>query len=250
MIYLNGSYLNDHDSLISNKDCGFTTGIGIFDSMLAENGKPVHVIEHFERIMYDSETVIGLKPDITFKDFCGVIARLLSNNAKDEAYARIRTTVTGGKVDAPLQPAHETTLLIDVAPCPPPAETPLQCALIEDFPRIAGCILENCKRLDYSRSYAARRKAEELGAQDAILTNTDGNVACGATSNLFIEENGKLITPPLSNGVLAGITRRKIIEERDNIIEESISKERLYQADTIYLTNSFIGLRNIQVIDK
>ena len=167
MIYLNGSYLNDHDSLISHKDCGFTTGIGIFDSMLAENGKPVHVIEHFERIMHDSETVIGLKPDITFKDFCGVIARLLSNNAKDEAYARIRTTVTGGKVDAPLQTAHETTLLIDVAPCPPPLETPLKCALIEDFPRIAGCILENCKRLDYSRSYAARKKAETLGAQDA-----------------------------------------------------------------------------------
>lgn len=243
-IYLNGSIIKNEGTLISHKDCGFTTGIGIFDSMLAKDGKPIHVMEHYERIMHDSQAVIGLKPDLPFKDFCGVIAHLLSQNVKDTPYTRIRTTVTGGKVDAPLSKVQTPTVLIDVAPCKEPNNTPITCVIITDYPRISGCALENCKRLDYSRSYTARRKAEELDATEAILTNTDGNIACGATSNLFIEENGSLITPPLSDGILAGVTRRKIIEER-NVVEESISIERFKSADKIYLTNSFIGLRPI-----
>ncbi|MAZ76373.1 MAG: hypothetical protein CMH31_03625 [Micavibrio sp.] len=244
VIYINGEFVNDTSTLISHKDCGFTTGIGIFDSMLAKDGKPVHVIEHYERIMYDSETVISLKPDLSFKDFCGVVARLLSHNADGASYARIRTTVTGGTVETPLAKAQTSTILIDVTPCTEPDNTPITCAIITDYPRISGCILENCKKLDYSRSYTARREAENFGAEEAILINTDGNISCGATSNLFIEENGILITPPLSDGVLAGVTRRKIIEERD-VREESISIERLKNANKIYLTNSFIGLKPV-----
>lgn len=247
LIYLNGNIIEDNGTLVSHKDCGFTTGIGIFDSMLAKDGKPVHVIEHFERIMHDSEAVIGIKPNLSFKDFCGAVAHLLAHNTNSSPYARIRTTVTGGIVNAPLSKVNTPTVLIDVAACHEPSDAPITCAIITDYPRISGCSLENCKRLDYSRSYVARRKAEDLGAGEALLTNTDGNIACGATSNLFIEENGTLITPPLSDGALAGITRRKIIEER-NVKEESISLERLKSADHIYLTNSFIGLRPVNLV--
>lgn len=247
MIYYDGEYISDNKKIISYTDSGFTTGIGIFDSMLAKDGKPIHIIEHFERIKHDCETVIGLTPNLSFRDFCGAVARLLASNATASDYARIRTTVTGGEASAPLVKSENTSALIDVVPCAPPVETPVKCAIITDFPRISGCVLENCKRLDYSRSYAARRKAETLDAEEAIITNTDGNIACGATSNIFIEEKGTLITPPLSDGVLAGVTRRKLIEESD-VREESISIERLQAADKIYLTNSFIGLRSVILI--
>ena len=49
----------------------------------------------------------------------------------------------------------------------------------------------------------ARKKARDQGADDAIITNTNGNIACGTTSNVFIEENGQLVTPPLSEWVEA-----------------------------------------------
>lgn len=244
MIFLNGEFINDHTTLISHKDCGFTTGIGIFDSMLAQDGKLIHGKEHYERIIHDTKTVIRLNFSLSYEEFEQACLHLMKENKANNDYARIRTTVTGGQVDGPLAIAQNLTTLIDVAPCSAPAETPITCAIITDYPRIAGCVLEGCKRLDYSRSYAARRKAGSLRAQEAILTNTDGNIACGATSNIFIEENGVLITPPLSDGVLAGVTRRKIIEERD-VREESISTECLRAADKIYLTNSFIGLRQV-----
>lgn len=247
IVYLNGDFVEDKNSLISHKDCGFTTGIGIFDSMLAQDGKLIHGPEHYERIVRDTKTVIGLNFSLSYEEFEKVCLHLMKENTADNGCTRIRTTVTGGQVDAPLAIIQNLTVLIDVAPCSAPPETPITCTIIADFPRISGCVLENCKRLDYTRSYAARRKAKSLGAQEAILINTDGNIVCGATSNIFIEENGVLITPPLSDGVLAGVTRRKIIEERD-VREESISTERLRAADKIYLTNSFIGLRSVDLL--
>lgn len=247
-IYYNGDIIDGTSPFISHEDCGFTTGIGIFDSMLAKDGKPIHIIEHFERIMHDSEVVIGIKPTLSFREFGSIIAHLISTNANISPYTRIRTTVTGGIVNAPLAAAETPNVLINVAPCSEPETSPITCAVITDYPRIAGCILENCKRLDYSRSYAARHAAGKLGAQDAILTNTDGNIACGTTSNLFIKEDSDiLITPPLSDGILAGVTRRKIIEEHE-VREESISLERFKKAKKAFLTNSFINLREVQKI--
>ncbi len=249
IIYINGEYKKTKEPLISHRDCGFMTGIGIFDSMLVKNGKPVYAREHYERITHDTKTVTGLTPDISFNDFQNICMKLLEkNDLLTTGFARLRTTITGGEVSAPLAPAQTPTILIDAAKSDTPDNiTPITCAIITDFPRIAGCVLENCKRLDYTRNYAARRMAETLGATDAILTNTDGSIACGATSNIFIEENGHLITPPLSDGILAGVTRRKIIEEHD-VREESISIERLKLANKIYLTNSFIGLRKITIL--
>lgn len=250
IMYLNGEFAEDTTSLISHKDCGFTTGIGIFDSMLANEGQLIHGQDHYERILHDTEIVVGLKLSLSFENFAKICTTLIQKNNLSEGYIRIRTTVTGGIVKSPLSPAQSPTILIDVAQTKVADNSaPLTCAVITDFPRVKGCILENCKRLDYSRSYAARRKAESFGAEEAILTNTDGNIVCGATSNIFIEENGTLVTPPLSDGVLAGVTRKKLMEER-NIHEESISPQRLKSADKIYLTNSFTGLREAQLIDK
>ena len=248
MIYFNGNYIDETTPFISHRDCSFTTAIGIFDSMLSVKGKLIHLQEHYQRILHDSEIVIGITPTLSLEKFETICLKLLKENSLMKGHARIRTTITGGLVDKPLAPAHTPTILIDAAlSAPLNNETPLKCAIITDFPRITGCILENCKRLDYSRSYAARRQAEKQGAEEAILTNTNGNIACGATSNIFIEENGVLITPPLSDGVLAGVTRRKLIEER-NVLEESISPDRLKSADKIYLTNSFFGLREITLL--
>jgi branched-chain amino acid aminotransferase len=249
IIFLNNNYINDETPFLSHRDSGFTTGIGIFDSMLVKNKQPIHINEHFERVMHDSKIVIGLQPYCSPENFAVICQELIERNNIRENFVRIRTTVTGGVVKAPLLPATMPTVLIEARPSADPANvTTARCIIVSDFPRISGCSFENCKRLDYSRSYAARRMAEKLGGDEAILTNTDGNAACASTSNLFIEENGVMITPPLSDGVLAGVTRRKLIEER-GAIEESISLERLKSADKIYLTNSFLGVRKAILIN-
>ena len=248
LIFFNDEYIDEVKPIFTNLNSGITTGIGIFDSMLAQDNKLIHGAEHYERILYDSETVIGLKPRYSYKEFEKICLDLLEKNKLTKGFARIRTTVTGGEVNAPLTKSKKIDFLISAGTAEnPEGLSDIKCAVINEFPRIARCVLENCKRLDYTRSYAARRKAESMGANEAILTNTDGNIACGATSNVFIKENGTLITPPLNDGVLAGVTRKKLMEERD-ILEESISLDRLQNADSIYLTNSFFGLRLVTLL--
>lgn len=244
-IWYNGDYIDSASRFLSHQDCGFTTGIGVFDSMLAQDGAPLHITDHFERVMHDAQTVIGVTPDMSNTQFADIIARLLMENNLTSGYARIRTTITGGIVSRPLAVAEQPSILIDAAKSSHD-NSPVVCAIIEQYPRVAGNPLYNCKRLDYSESYAARRLAETMGAAEAILTNTNGNVACGATSNVFIEEDGVLITPPLSEGVLAGVTRKHLVAQGAR--EEPITKERLIAADKAFLTNSFIGLRPVTLL--
>ncbi len=248
MIFFNGQYLKD-DNIIPVNDSGFTTAIGIFDSMLSYKDELIHCIDHFDRILFDSKNVIGIEPKLSFNNFVTICRKLLAENKFDHDYARIRTTITGGIANAPLAKATECSILIHVAKASAPDEnTPITAAVITDHPRIAGCVLENSKRLDYTRSYAARRKAENKGAQEAIITNTNGTIACGATSNIFIKENLKLVTPPLSDGVLAGVTRKNILRKNKAVIEESISIDRLKAADEVYLTNSFFGMKRVKLL--
>lgn len=243
-----GKFVENSKSSVPFNDSGFANGLGIFDSMLASHTNLVHADDHFQRITYDTAIVLRLKFAMEQAEWADICGQLLDQNGLNGQCARVKTIVTGGLSDVPLQTSAKPSVIITVAPCPAPETiSPATCAIITDYPRIAGSLLENCKRLDYSRAFAARQDAKALGADEAIVTNTDGNIACGATSNIFIREGASLVTPPLSDGVLAGISRKKIIEG-GGVIEDSISIERLIEADEIFLTNCFVGHRKSSLI--
>ncbi len=241
IIFLQNDFTEDSGNIADLYHPFSFTGLGVFDSMAAIDGECQNFDYHLERFCHDANNVMGAyDPSGILKNSAEHYRPLLSKNNLMSGHARIRTVMAADN-------NNDIIFFICTGREKKPENTPITCAIIEDYPREAGNILENCKRLDYSRSVKAREKAQSLGAEEAILTNTEGNIACGATSNIFIEEDGVLMTPPLSDGVLAGVTRRKIIEERE-VIEESITPEKLKNATRAFLTNSFIGLREIQKI--
>lgn len=249
-IWKDGAFIDSFTPSMMTDDCGFAGGLGVFDSMMAKDSVLIDAGDHFDRLIHDVEIVLGMGPSWLpgFLNMTEVWQPLLSHNNLSKGYARIRTTVTGGISNGPLTISSVPTVVVTVGPSGSPENLPpIKCAVISDFPRVANCVLENCKRLDYTRAFAARRAARELGAEEAIITNTEGNIACAATSNIFIRENGMLITPPLRDGVLAGVTRKTILA-RGDAVEQSISVERLCDAADVYLTNSFTGLRKITLI--
>lgn len=95
----------------------------------------------------------------------------------------------------------------------------------------------------YDRQYA---EARADGFDEVLFTNEKGEVTEGAINNLFIEQAGKLLTPPLTSGVLPGIFRRHLLETCATAEESILTVENLKTADAVFLCNSVRGIRKVE----
>jgi branched-chain amino acid aminotransferase len=99
----------------------------------------------------------------------------------------------------------------------------------------------------YVNSALASDEARQSGFDEAILLNQDGHVAEGATCNLFMVRDGRLITPPVHDNVLEGITRNCVMqlarrEKRIEVVERSIDRSELFVCDEVFLTGTAVGI--------
>jgi len=249
-LWLNGEFVLKDKPLIHHDDSGFLRAAGVFDSMLAVNGSLVAADEHYQRLIHDCEKVLRITPDLSFDLFTQTAQDLLKHNhIFDDHYARIRTQITGGVLKEFLgKPENPTISMSCSRTRRPDNQANVEAWIISDYPRIAGCPLENCKKLDYTRAYCAMLSAKEKGGNEPIMINTDGNIACASTSSLFIVEGSNVITPPLSDGILDSISRRFLIRDY-SAQQDSISPKRLHEADAVFLSNTIRGVRPITTID-
>lgn len=245
-VWLNGKFIDKHKPAIMHDDSGMLRAAGVFDSMLAVNGKIVAAEEHYRRVAHDCETVLRIPFPVTFEQFVKTAEELLRRNGIDkDHYARIRTQITGGVLKEFLGKPTDPTISFSCSRTrTPDNQEQIKAWVISDYPRIAGCVLENCKKLDYTRNYCAMQDARAKGGNDALLTNTDGNIACASASAVFIVESGQIVAPPLSDGILDSISRRRLIRDY-GAKQESISPERLAAADEIFLCNTIRGIRPV-----
>ncbi|MGA7160414.1 MAG: aminodeoxychorismate synthase component I [Bacteroidota bacterium] len=91
-------------------------------------------------------------------------------------------------------------------------------------------------------------KAVLLGCDDVLFYNEKNEVTEGAISNIFIEQNGGLYTPPLACGLLPGVYRRHVLENRHGASEKALFHEDLIGADAIFICNSVRGMRKVELI--
>lgn len=106
----------------------------------------------------------------------------------------------------------------------------------------------------YVNSAVASADARQSGFDEAILLNEDGHVAEGATCNIFMVRNGRLITPPVTENVLEGITRDSIMrlaawELNLKTIERPIDRSELYMCDELFFTGTAVAITPIVRVD-
>jgi len=106
----------------------------------------------------------------------------------------------------------------------------------------------------YVNSALASDDARQSGFDEAILLNENGQVAEGATCNIFMVRKGELITPPVTENVLEGITRDCIFElaRRDlklTVVERSIDRSELYECEELFFTGTAVGIAPIVRVD-
>jgi para-aminobenzoate synthetase/4-amino-4-deoxychorismate lyase len=100
------------------------------------------------------------------------------------------------------------------------------------------------RRALYNRFY---KQALAQNCDDIIFFNERGELTEGAISNIFLRKGNKLLTPPLTSGVLPGIYRRHILETNPNAEEKVLTLEDLHTADAIYICNSVRGMNEVKL---
>ncbi len=106
----------------------------------------------------------------------------------------------------------------------------------------------------YANSALASDEARRSGFDEAILMNESGHVTEGATCNLFMLRNGRLLTPPVNENVLEGITRDSVMELARcelglEIVERPIDRSELYVCDELFLTGTAVGVAPVTHVD-
>ena len=244
-IWLDGKIVDEADAKISVFDHGLLYGDGIFEGIRFYNGRVFRLTEHIERL-YLSAKALLLKMPWTLEEVCEATLQTIRANGLKDGY--IRLVVTRGIGDLGLNPYL----------CPTPSMfiiasgiTLYPAELYENGLEVVTCstrrptpasLSPQVKSLIYLNNVMAKVEALKAGAKEGLMLNEQGYVAECTGDNVFIVKKDEVITPPVSDGSLDGITRQVIFElcaELGITIREmSMARYDVYTADESFLTGT------------
>jgi branched-chain amino acid aminotransferase len=242
VVWINGDLVPDSEARISVFDHGLVVGDGVFETLKVQHGVPFALTRHLRRLAA-SANGIGLPvPDLKAIR-AGSLA--VAAAAPEASLGRLRITVTGGI--GPLASERGTsgsTVIIAMGPQNPAADS--VDVVTVPWPRNENGALSGLKTTSYADNVRALAYARERGGNEAIFANTAGDLCEGTGTNVFVVLAGRLVTPPLSSGCLAGVTRALVLEWA-GAQEEEVPLTALSDAEEAFLTGT---TRDVQPIRR
>jgi len=254
-ISLNGRIIPDTEGSISTGDRGFLYGDGIFETLRSYNGEPFKLAEHLERMRCSAEK-LKIIPLYSNAEISESITKLLEKNSVQDAYIRITLSRGEGGSGLQMSDSLKSTILIQVKPFTPYDEKLYNegmYLIVSGHRRSTTSPICRHKTTNLLTSILLKEEAKDKSANEAIVINTDGYVAECVVSNIFMVNNGSVITPSLDTNILPGITRRTVLDICQNsgipAREESFKIETLINADEVFITNSLMEIMPVSVIE-
>ncbi len=232
-------------------DRGLLLGDGVFETILVVDGVATLLDRHVAR-MSASAAFFGISIPTSFG---AMVAEALSELHAAERRPRrgaLRVTLTRGRGRglAPRGGPPGLVMTFDAlpdvaagAPAAPASARVVASPRIDPLDPLAGH-----KTLSSMARVEARRAALAAGADVALVTTIDGDVAEADAANLFVVLDGEIVTPPLDRGVLPGITRARVLETAQ-CVERPVSCAEVMRASEAFLTSSLDGVRPLESID-
>ncbi|USZ73006.1 aminotransferase class IV [Natronosalvus halobius] len=257
LYHLNGELVPASEATVSVDDRGFRYGDGAFETLRAYGGSIFEWEAHADRLERTCES-IGLEHGLSRQELADRVEATLAANDLSEAYVRL--SITRGVQPGTLtpQPEVDPTVVVYVKPLPRgglegvsvwDGPATLQTVNVRRIPDAA--LPAGAKTHNYLNGILARQELH--GADEALVRDLEGDVAEGATSNVFFVDDGGLHTPTTEGAVLPGITRRVVLELAADagipIDEGRFRPEDVRRADEVFLTNTTWEVRPVDRVD-
>ncbi len=257
-VYLStaGRPLEPGEATVSVFDRGFLYGDSVYETMRTAGGHAVEMTRHLDRLR---RSAAGIGLEIPFSDAAlrAAIAETHAATGNPDSYVRVMVTRGAGplQLDPRVSASPVLVVLVQELKLPTPAMYAAGLSVrIVDVHKISARSLDpSLKTGNYLNSIQALRQAAASAAEDAIMCNAAGHVAEGATSNVFMVKEGRVITPSLATGLLEGITRALVMRLAGDLgiacSEGVVWPDQVRAADELFLTSSVRGLMAVTTLD-
>jgi branched-chain amino acid aminotransferase len=254
IVYFNGKYMPLRDAKVGILTHALHYGTGVFEGIRAHWNEDegelycFRMLEHFERWKRNCG-ILRLELPFTPEELCEATLELLRRNAfRTDVYIRPIAYKSAERVGVSADDQNSFALIA----------LPFGDYLPSDHGIHGG--VSSWRRIDdnaiparakicgaYVNSVLASDEVKQAGFDEAILLNESGHVAEGSTCNIFMVRGGQLITPPVTENILEGITRATMMEIAAcefhlPVIERPIDRSELFVCDELFFTGTAVGL--------
>jgi len=253
---VNGEITPAERARVSVLDNGFLFGDAVYETLRTYGGRVFHLDRHLERLRRSARRLA-----IPLPEGDGGLTRdadaLLRRAANSESYLRIIVTRGAGDASYRFDRVKGPTVVMLVKPFEPFPErhyvegVPVILSSVRrNHPRALDPAIKSCNLLN---NILAVQEAQAKGAVEPILLNDIGEIAEGASSNVFLVKEGTLLTPPLDAGILPGVTRQIVLELAAAMPiparEEPVAVKDLLAADEVFLSSTVREVLPVATID-
>ena len=256
MVNFNGTLVeNTTDSLADNR--GFLFGDGVFETFKVVNNSVLFLEDHYFRLMSSMRILrMEIPMRFTMEFLEEQILELVQANGLENA-ARVRMTVYRNSGGFYLPKTNEISYLIQSSELKSQHyvlnTSFYEVDLFKDF-YVTKQLLSTIKSTNKAVQITGSIFAKENDLQNCLLLNDSKNVIESLNGNIFMLKDGKLTTPPVSEGCLNGIMRKQVIALAKTmeveVVEEAISPFDLQKADELFVTNVIVGVQPISKYRK
>lgn len=232
-VWIDGRLLEPYAPAIAAEDPGFSLGLAVFETILFERGAAYFVREHLERLA-DGARALGIAWPPPRRPEDALDAYLDALGPRDCALRVTLTRGVAGRGPSLVVSARDVVRVAD----------PGARLIVSRFVKLHDDPVERVKSTQRLRNVLAREEAVRRGAWDALLPTEQGDLSEGTWCNLFVLSGGRLVTPSLERGCLAGILRAVLLDElrqrpaEHPLIEDRVRPEDVRAADEVFATNT------------
>jgi branched-chain amino acid aminotransferase len=247
-VWLNGALVDAESGCLSPSDHGLLVGDGVFETLRCYAGVPFALADHLARLEAGARA-LWLEPPAP-DELAGATHAVIAANGLEDA--RMRITLTSGAGPPGLaRGEREPTVLVSALPLTP--WPPTATAIVSRWRRDEDDPLRGVKTVSLVASVMALAEARAQGASEAIVLNRRGDVCEATTANVFVVSDGRVATPSLRSGCLAGITRERVLALCADLglggVETELPASALAVAHELFLTSSTREVQPLVEVD-